>query len=153
MYVYALQGMKPHHLACRWNFVNFQTPTYSAILMEYTTPQSYGKTVVSVGGIAKDDALVTAGVCEANHVTSKQETEHDWPEPREILFEWKDNNGGKTNVGEISGTLPQKSDRIEVLAHLPGFVKSFIKGATGLKPHIFQVSEVKTPLFSFILVY
>ncbi|KAK5200257.1 putative cell survival pathways protein [Exophiala xenobiotica] len=141
MYVYALQGMKPHHLACRWNFVNFQTPTYSAVLMEYTTPQSYGKTVVSVGGIAKDDEIVTAGLCEAKHVTSKPETENDWPEPQTVSFEWKDQHDGKTVVGEINGDLPPKSDRIEVLAHLPGFVKSFIQGATGLKPHIFQYSS------------
>ncbi|KAI1608092.1 survival factor 1 [Exophiala viscosa] len=136
MYSYALMDMKPHHLACRWNFLNLQTPTYSAILMEFTTPQSYGKTVVSVGGIAKDNEIVTAGVCRAKHVTSLQETETDWPEPREVSFEWLDQNGSV--VGEVKGELPKRADRVEVLAHLPAFVKSFIKGATGLKPHIFQ---------------
>lgn len=105
--------------------------------MEFTTPQSYGNTVVSVGGIVKDNEIVTAGACRAKHVTSLQQTENDWPEPREVLFEWLDQSGAV--VGEVKGELPQRSDRIEVLAHLPGFVKSFIKGATGLKPHIFQV--------------
>ena len=139
LYVYALQGAKPHHLAARWNFVNFQTPTYSAVLMEYTTPQSYGKTVVGVGGIAIDSEIVCAGLCSATHVKSQQESEHDWPEPTNIKWEWKGQKDGKTVTGEISGDLPKRSDRVDVLAHLPGFVKSFISGATGLKPHIFQV--------------
>ncbi|EXJ84367.1 hypothetical protein A1O3_05034 [Capronia epimyces CBS 606.96] len=138
LYVYALQGMKPHHLAVRWNFVNFQSPTYSAVLMEYTTPASYGRTVVSVGGIAKDNELVCAGLCTAKHVTANQDTEDDWPEPKTIAYEWKGEQNGKPVVGEITGDLPARSDRIDVLAHLPGFVKSFISGATGLKPHIFQ---------------
>jgi hypothetical protein len=32
---------------------------------------------------------------------------------------------------------------------LPGFVKSFIQGATGLKPHIFQVSRFKKHVCGF----
>ncbi|EXJ78554.1 survival factor 1 [Capronia coronata CBS 617.96] len=138
LYVYALQGMKPHHLAVRWNFVNFQTPTYSAVLMEYTTPASYGKTVVSVGGIAKDNELVCVGPCTAKHVTAEPETEADWPEPKSVAFEWRGEHDGKPVKGEITGDLPVRSDRVDVLAHLPGFVKSFISGATGLRPHIFQ---------------
>lgn len=139
LYIYALQGMKPHHLAARWNFAYFQTENYSAVLMEYTTPASYGTTVVSVGGIAKDDELVCAGVCNTKHLASKKQSEHDWPEPTKIAFEWTGEENGKPVTGEITGDLPPRTDRIDVLAHLPGFVKSFISGATGLKPHIFQV--------------
>lgn len=138
---YALQAGKPHHLAARWNFVNFQTPSYSAILMEYTTPQSYGKTSVSFGGIAKDGEIVVAGNTAVKHVQSKQESENDWPEPTVVSWQWTGENGGKQVVGSIDGELPERTDRVDVLAHLPGFVKSFISGATGLKPHIFQVSH------------
>lgn len=140
LYIYALQGMKPHHLANRWNFVNFHTENYSAVLMEYTTPASYGKTVVGVGGIVSDNELICAGVCTAKHVTSKQESEHEWPEPRTVSWEWTGQKDGKPVSGQIAGDLPTRTDRIDVLAHLPGFVKSFISGATGLKPHIFQAS-------------
>ena len=138
-YNYAIQGAKPHHLAAKWDFVDFQTSSYSAILMSYTTPQSYGKTVVGVGGIAKDDEIIWAGPCTAKHVTAKKETENDWPEPKNVYFEWNGQKDGKAVIGELAGDLPKRSDRVDVLAHLPGFVKSFISGATGLRPHIFQV--------------
>lgn len=141
-YNYALQGMKPHHLANRWNFANVHTKTYSAVLMEFTTPQSYGKTKVGIGGIVKDGELVCVGEGIVEHVTSKQETPQDWPEPRTILWQWNGQADGKPAHAEVKGDLPIKTDRIEVLAHLPGFVKSFIGHATGLKPHIFQVREV-----------
>jgi len=137
-YNYAIQGGKPHHLANRWNFVNIHTKHYSAVLMEFTTPQSYGKTKVGIGGIVKDGALVCVGECTAEHVTSKQETPNDWPEPRTILWKWSGQADGTSATAEVKGDLPLKIDRIEVLAHLPGFVKSFIGVATGLKPHIFQ---------------
>jgi hypothetical protein len=142
LYVYAIQGMKPHHLANKWNFCNFQTATYSAVLMDFTTPPSYGNTSVSIGGLAKDNEVLCAGRCNVKHVTSKRESEHEWPQPREILYEWTGEHDGKPVTGEISGTLPTRSDRIDVLEHLPGFVKSFIQGATGLKPHIYQVRRI-----------
>ena len=138
-YSYALQGMKPHHLANRWNFASFHTKNYSALLMEFTTPQSYGKTKVGLGGIAKDGEILFAGECTAEHLTSKQETPSEWPEPTSVLWKWNGQVDGKSASAEVKGDLPARLDRIDVLAHLPGFVKSFIGAATGLKPQIFQV--------------
>lgn len=69
LYSNALQGMKPHHAASKWNFIDFQGPNYSAVLMEFTTPPSYGSTVVNVGGIVSKDKIITAGC--ANKVTHK----------------------------------------------------------------------------------
>jgi hypothetical protein len=86
---HALQGMKPHHAAARWNFASFQSSTYSAVLMEYTTPQSYGKTVVGIGGIATDGDIICAGTATAKHLAAKQESENEWPEPRTIEWDWK----------------------------------------------------------------
>lgn len=139
LYIYCIQGMKPHHAAAKWNYVNFQTPNYSAVLMEYTTPPAYGQTVVGVGGIATDKEIICGGVCTVKHNTSNQESELDWPEPRNVSFSWTGEKDGKAITAELVGDLPPRSDRVDVLAHLPGFVKSFISGATGLKPHIFQV--------------
>ena len=153
-YNYAIQGGKPHHLANRWNFANIHTKTYSAVLMEFTTPQSYGKTKVGLGGIVKDGEVVFAGECTAEHVVAKQDTPNDWPEPRTIMWKWDGQADGKPAHAEVKGDLPLKIDRIEVLAHLPGFVKTFIGAATGLKPHIFQVRDSllsisKCPLLTF----
>ncbi|KAJ0294379.1 hypothetical protein CBS470a_000670 [Colletotrichum nupharicola] len=142
-YVYALQGMKPHHAAAKWNFVDFQGPNYSAVMMEYTTPPSYGSTVVSVGGIAKDGELIYGGVTQtATHTKSKSDSVNEWPEPEEIKFTWsgKDQDG-KAVDGSIVGALEERLDRVDVLAEVPGFVKKIVAGTAGTKPYIYQVSS------------
>ncbi|KAL7627687.1 putative cell survival pathways protein [Parahypoxylon ruwenzoriense] len=145
---HALQGMKPHHAAARWNFVNFQGPTHSAILMEYTTPPSYGTTVVSVGGIAKEGEIITAGCsCSAKHLKTKQDTENDWPEPTEIKFTWSGTTkDGKAVEAVIEGSLGDRIDRIDVMAEVPGFVKKIVAGAAGTKPYIYQFSPHNIPV-------
>ncbi|KAI0152494.1 oxidative stress survival, Svf1-like protein [Hypoxylon sp. NC0597] len=137
---HALQGMKPHHAAARWNFINFQGPTYSAILMEFTTPPSYGTTVVTVGGLAKDDEIITAGCnCSATHLKTKQDSENDWPEPTEIRFTWSGSTkDGKAVEASLDCSLGDRIDRIDVMAEVPGFVKNIVAAAAGTKPYIYQ---------------
>ncbi len=145
MLSHALQGMKPHHAAAKWNFVNFQTPTYSAIMMEFTTPPSYGKTSVNVGGIAKDGEIVCGGASTTiKHLAASQDSENDWPEPKAILCEWTGQTvDGKDVKAEIMGELPPRHDRVDVLAHIPGFVKTIVGGVVGTKPYIYQVCNVR----------
>jgi hypothetical protein len=141
---HALQGMKPHHAAAKWNFCNFQGPTYSAILMQFTTPPSYGSTVVMVGVIAKDGEIITGGCKgDATHVAVKSDTENDWPEPTTVKYTW----GGSTKDGKpveaiVEGGLEEKLDRIDVMAEVPGFVKTIVANAAGTKPYIYQVCRV-----------
>lgn len=139
---HALQGMKPHHLAARWNFLNYQGPTYSAILMEFTTPPSYGTTVIGVGGIAKEGEIITAGPnCGATHLKTKQDTENDWPEPTDIRFTWSGTTkDGKPVEAVIECAMGERVDRIDVMAEVPGFVKKIVANAAGTKPYIYQVS-------------
>ena len=115
----ALQGMKPHHLAERWNFFNIQTPTYSAAMMEFTTPQSYGRTVVNVGGIVKDGEIIYAGATNtAKHVTSRQDNDVDWPEPRSVALTWTgETSDGKDFSAEMSGELPDRAERVDVMGN------------------------------------
>ena len=142
-FVHALQGMKPHHAAARWNFVDFQSPTFSAVMMEYTTPPSYGSTVVNVGGIVKDGEIICAGTANsAEHTEVKEDPENDWPEPSAAKFIWN----GKTKDGrpvsaELAGQLGERLDKIDVLAKIPGFVKTLVGGVVGTKPYVYQVSS------------
>src|SRR4051794_38306403 len=112
-------------IAARWNFVNFQSPNYAAIMMEYTTPPSYGSTVVNVGGIATDTEILTAGCSNsATHTVIKDDPENDWPEPGAVRFLW----GGKSKDGKevsatLEGPLGERVDRVDVMAEVPGFVK------------------------------
>jgi hypothetical protein len=141
LFVYAIQGMKPHHAAAKWKFADFQGPNYSAVMMEFTTPPSYGSTVVTVGGLVKDGEIITAGSsCTASHQKVKEDPENEWPEPEEVSFEWE----GKTKDGKdvdavLAGPLNDKIDRIDVMFHVPGFVKKIVAGAAGTKPYIYQV--------------
>ncbi|TDZ14493.1 Survival factor 1 [Colletotrichum orbiculare MAFF 240422] len=147
-YVYALQGMKPHHAAAKWNFVDFQGPNYSAVMMEYTTPPSYGSTTVSVGGIAKDGEMIYGGVTQtAAHTKSKNDSVNEWPEPEEIKFTWtgKDKDG-KAVEALIEGPLGERLDRVDVLAEVPGFVKKIVAGTAGTKPYIYQFCPTKNKL-------
>ncbi|CAG9976158.1 unnamed protein product [Clonostachys byssicola] len=140
MFVYALQGMKPHHAAGKWNFAYFQGPNHSAVMMEFTTPPSYGSTVVNVGGITKGDTIQFAGSNNrVVHVKTEQDPDSDWLEPTRANYTWKgkdkDGNQVEANVEEDLGA---RLDRIDIMAELPAFVKSILATAVGLKPYCYQ---------------
>lgn len=141
LFVHALQGMKPHHAAARWNFVDFQGPNYSAVMMEYITPPSYGSTVVSVGGVVKDGEIITAGSLNtAKHTEVKQDAANEWPEPSTVQFVWHgQTKDGKTVDATMEGSLDERLDKVDVMAEVPGFVKSIVAAAAGTKPYIYQV--------------
>lgn len=145
-FIHALQGMKPHHAASRWNFVNFQGPTTSAIMMEFTTPPSYGSTVVNVGGIATDDKLLYAGAQNtATHASAEVDKEVNWPEPKSLKFEW---NPQGTVSAELAFANEKRADRVDVMAEVPGFVKQIVSSAAGTRPYIYQVCSLADVLGS-----
>lgn len=110
--------------------------------MEFTTPPSYGSTVVNVGAIAKDGDLVYAGATNtATHLAATQDKESDWLEPKAAKFDWT----GKTKDGQdvnavVEGSLGDKLDRVDVMAEVPGFIKSIAGSVAGTRPYIYQVS-------------
>lgn len=139
-FVHALQGMKPHHAAAKWNFVNFQSPTYSAVMMEFTTPPSYGSTVVNVGGIVTDSEIIYAGASNsAKHTQMKDDPDTDWAEPTAVQFIWNGNcSDGKAMYAELNGSLGRRADRVDVMAKVPGVIKTIVGGVAGTKPYIYQ---------------
>jgi hypothetical protein len=115
--------------------------------MEFTTPQSYGSTVVRVGGIATEGKLLFAGTkgLEVKHTESKHDAETDWPEPTAASYHWE----GKTEDGKdlsatLAGTIGPHSDRVDVMAEVPGFVKAIVATAAGTKPYIYQFTPKLT---------
>jgi Svf1-like C-terminal lipocalin-like domain len=142
MFVHAVQGMKPHHAVCRWNFGNFQGKTVSAVMMEFTTPPSYGSQVVNVGAIVSEDGSVFAAMVEnaAIHTTVKRDEETGWDEPTSLELSWL----GQTKDGvEVAATtesgLEDRVERVDVLAEIPAVIKAFIAGIAGTRPFIYQV--------------
>lgn len=140
LFIHALQGMKPHHAAAKWNYINFQGTNVSAILMEYTTPPSYGSTEVNVGGIARDGEIIAGGSSNTiTHTRIKKDTENSWPEPEAIKAEWNGTTkDGKPVTALLESELEQRLDKIDVMAEVPGFVKQIVAGAAGTKPYIYQ---------------
>lgn len=114
--------------------------------MEYTTPPSYGSTIVNVGGIAVDGKILFAGSGNnAEHVKVKADSQNDWAEPEDVKFVWN----GKTKDGEIvsaivEGPFGPRIDKIDVMEKVPGFIKTIVGGVAGTKPYIYQVR----PLFN-----
>jgi Svf1-like C-terminal lipocalin-like domain/Svf1-like N-terminal lipocalin domain len=140
VFIHALQGMKPHHAAARWNFITFQTPTYSALMMEFTTPPSYASTRVNVGGIVKDGEIIYAGATNtAKHLEPTEDQETLWPVPTSAEFTWEGEGKGGHVSAVLGGPLGDRKDRVDVLSHIPGIIKSLVGGVVGTRPYIYQV--------------
>lgn len=142
MYVHAVQGMKPHHAANRWNFGNFQGKKMSAIMMEFTTPPSYGSQVVNIGAIVNADGSLVAAMTEnaAIHKTTKTDPENGWDAPTSLELSWMGQTKDGTEVtAATESDLRSLVERVDVLAEIPAVIKAFIAGVAGTKPFIYQV--------------
>lgn len=138
MFVMALQGMKPHHAAKSWNFLNFQSPHFSAVQMEFTTPRSYATTKVNIAILAKDDKVVLTSI--DNEVTHEdaETDEVGWSVPKGITFNFSKDGPDSETVAVVSGKLNQLVERVDVMAEIPQFVKNIVSGVSGAKPYIYQ---------------
>lgn len=122
-------------------------------MMEFTTPASYGNTIVNVSALAKDDEIISAGaLSSAKHTAAHKDSDNDWPEPKTVSFEWRGKTtDGRPVVADVTGSLGQRLDRVDVLAHIPGFVKTIVGGVVGTKPYIYQVSQSFAPELHFLI--
>ncbi|RPA74624.1 oxidative stress survival, Svf1-like protein [Ascobolus immersus RN42] len=147
LYIMACQGMKPHHAAARWNFVDFQGPTYSALMMEFTTPPSYGDTVVNVACIVTDDKLIGGGTkSSAEHVESKLDPEPNWPQPTHLKYTWNLNGKDGKPVTASLEYQGERRERVDIMGEIPAVVKKIIGGVAGTKPYIYQYITKESPL-------
>lgn len=138
MFVMALQGMKPHHAAKSWNFLNFQSPHFSAVQMEFTTPSSYATTKVNIAMLAKDDKIVLTSIDnEVTHEDSELD-EVGWKVPKGITFNFSKDGPGSETVAVVGGKLKQLVERVDVMAEIPQFVKNIVSGVSGARPYIYQ---------------
>lgn len=143
------------HTANRWNFVNFQSPSYSALMMEFTTPPSYGSTVVNVGCLTTPTSLLYAGSTNtATHLATTEDPDARWPEPTRASYHWAGpsvataaaaaegdeaaKKSGGTVDATLEGELGARRDRIDVMAEVPQFIKKIAETAAGTRPYIYQ---------------
>lgn len=139
MFVMALQGMKPQHAAKAWNFLNFQSETYAAVQMEFTTPRSYASTKVNIAILATNDKILS---CSINNSIVHEQAKVDevgWPVPKAITFNFDGVDAdNKPVVGKVSGDLTNLVERVDVLAEIPQFIKNIASGVSGTNPYIYQ---------------
>lgn len=144
MFVMALQGMKPHHAAKSWNFLNFQSPNYSAVQMEFTTPISYAETKVNVGILAKDDKIILTSIDNDVVHEDREIDSVGWNVPKAITFNFLKDGEGSPAVASVSGQLKNLIERVDVMAELPQFVKNIVSGVVGTRPFIYQYCNPMT---------
>ncbi|CDO93868.1 unnamed protein product [Kluyveromyces dobzhanskii CBS 2104] len=147
MFVKAIQGMKPHHAAKSWTFLNFQSEKYSAVLMEFTTPRSYANTKVNVGIVCDTENILSVTVDNNAEYLKPEVDSVGWPVPKEIAVSFK---GVSADVPDdaveaaepfnalVSGHLDNLVERVDVMAEIPTFVKNIVSGVAGTKPYIYQ---------------
>lgn len=142
MFVMALQGMKPHHAAKSWNFMNFQSANHSAVQMEFTTPKSYGTTKVNIGIVTDNEKILIASIDnQVVHSDTKFDDVGGWDVPQKIEFNYIDGKDKDKQVASVSGNLSQLVERVDVMAEIPQFVKNIVSGVAGARPYIYQYAN------------
>lgn len=133
MFVHAIQGMRPNLVAARWNFAHFQSEQHggvSAVQMEFTTTDSYGRkgagsgfVKVNVGSLVLGGKLaavtaettwpdeeppVAAGVISrAVHSKKMHDPDTGYDAPTEFVFRWAGPSIIADAPGAIDATLTQ----------------------------------------------
>lgn len=141
MFVMALQGMKPHHAAKAWNFLNFQLPSHAAVQMEFTTPALYANTKVNIGILTSNDKIIRATVDNVVVHSDAEVDEVGWLVPKLIEFDFVE-KGERYAV--VKGPQKQLIERVDVMAEIPQFVKNIVSGVAGTKPFIYQFCNTMT---------
>ncbi|AET37555.1 Svf1p Ecym_1320 [Eremothecium cymbalariae DBVPG len=147
MLAMAMQGMKPHHAARSWNFLNFHSEEYSVILMEFTTPKSYENTEVSIGILCDKNSVLAVTVDnKVEHLDASVDSV-GWPVPKAISIDFQGVSASITDneidtapkiSANMEGQLSCLVERVDVMAEIPNFVKNIVSGVAGAKPYIYQ---------------
>lgn len=131
MMVHAIQGMRPNLVASKWNFANFQSMEHggvSAVQMEFTTLDTYGRTGAGSGGVSVNiGSLVLGGklaavVAETKwpdeaqseqasvksrfaHIDPYMDADTGYEAPSQIEFSWVGPSLGASALGAITASI------------------------------------------------
>lgn len=143
MFVMALQGMKPHHAAKSWNFLNFQSENFSAVQMEFTTPSSYANTKVNVAILTSKDKIIATSIDNEIIHENAEADNVGWKVPKAITFNFTEGTNSEV-IATVRGNLTRLIERVDVMAEIPQFVKNIVSGVAGTKPYIYQFCNTLT---------
>lgn len=143
MFVMAMQGMKPHHAAKSWNFLNFQSDDFSAVQMEFTTPVSYALTKVNVAILTSKDLIIATSIDNEIVHENAEEDDVGWKVPKAITFNFTDGTNSEV-IAKVSGETKALVERVDVMAEIPQLIKNIVSGIAGAKPYIYQFCNTLT---------
>lgn len=89
----------------------------------------------------KNGEILYAGSSNSvSHDESVPDSDNDWPEPKAITYKWS----GQTKEGKqvnavLEAPLGRRLDRVDVMAEVPGVIKSIVGSVAGTRPYIYQV--------------
>ncbi|GES74237.1 oxidative stress survival, Svf1-like protein [Rhizophagus clarus] len=140
LFVHAIQGMRPHLIASRWNFVNFQSDVTSLSMCEFETTPHYGSKKINQGSLVVNNKLVGVSVKNmAQFLETSLDPETKYDVPTKIKYTWE-GRILETNE-EFSAFLELKldvlMDKIDVLNEVPYFLKKIVQAFVA-KPYVYQ---------------
>ncbi|RUP51031.1 oxidative stress survival, Svf1-like protein [Jimgerdemannia flammicorona] len=142
MFIHALQGMQPHLIASKWNFVDFQAPDAALTMMQFQTTKQYGAVNVNQGSITLDGKLVSVSVengVELLDLVEDEETQYQIP--KTIKYTWTGKTVGEEVPQDVEVVMFVKTetllDKIDVLNEVPYFLKKLVQTFVA-KPYIYQ---------------
>ncbi|OZJ05055.1 hypothetical protein BZG36_02099 [Bifiguratus adelaidae] len=141
MFIHAVQGMQPHLIASRWNFVDFQAAETSLTMMNFLTTKQYGGVEVNQGALVYKNRLISVSVKNGVELADlKEDPDTGYQVPQKITYTWN----GKTldeAEDEVKVTLEVNVsnllDKIDVLNEIPWFIKKVVNVLVA-KPFIYQ---------------
>ncbi|KAH8099925.1 oxidative stress survival Svf1-like protein [Cristinia sonorae] len=131
MFIHAIQGMRPNLVAARWNFAHFQSEQHggvSAIMMDFTTTDAYGKkgagsgfVTVSLGSVVVGGKLASvsaetkwpgepqpekaAVISRAIHSKAEHDPDTGYNAPTEIIYRWAGPSVDPAAPGTVDATI------------------------------------------------
>ncbi|KAF9586042.1 putative cell survival pathways protein [Lunasporangiospora selenospora] len=145
--IHAVQGMRPHLVASKWNYVDFvgkDTVTDAKgklCLMQYTTPEYYGAVTVTQGSLTLNGELIAVSVeNRAEFVTTALDEETGYNPPTEVNYIWE----GKTlgaDAKPFKAVLNVKPrvlcQKVDLLSEMPWALRKAVSAFVA-KPIIYQ---------------
>lgn len=146
VFIKALQAMKPYHAAMRWNFLYFQSETYTATIIEFITPESYDHTKINLGFIIENSKIYHVSYNNKLKLNDEYFDEIHLKVPKSISVEFVDNklDSNKTTdnlIAFIEGKTNSNFEKFDLMHEIPSVIKSIFTGISGLKPYIYQFSN------------
>ncbi|KAF9428131.1 putative cell survival pathways protein [Podila epigama] len=144
--IHAIQGMRPHLVASKWNFADFvgknaETSHRAKLgLMQFTTPEFYGSFTVTQGSLVLDDKLIAVTVDnKSEYVSTKLDEETGYHPPTELNYIWegKTLEGGKPFKAVLNVKPKGLCQKVDLLAEIPWALRKIVSTFVA-KPIIYQ---------------